>query len=196
MCRPIPIRIRREVMRRTTLHRTEQAARQMLVLTRTFNAPRSLVFKAWTEPERVMRWWGPKDFTCPVCEIDLRPGGTYRNCMRSPEGKDFWSQGIYHEIKRAEPDCLQRRLRGRTRQRGVARAIRNEHRLANGGNHHGDPHRARRQDEAYPAGIGPSAAAPSTTCASRAGTKPWTNSRSTWPRKPANLRKRPRSRQG
>jgi|GEM_PF-193751 len=86
-------------MSRIKLHRTKQASAQTLVITRTFNAPRSLVFKAWTEPERVVRWWGPKGFTCPVCEIDLRLGGAYRNCMRSPEGKDFWSQGIYHEIE-------------------------------------------------------------------------------------------------
>jgi NADPH:quinone reductase-like Zn-dependent oxidoreductase/uncharacterized protein YndB with AHSA1/START domain len=78
---------------------TEQAVGQTLVITRTFNAPRTLVFKAWTEPERMMRWWGPKGFTSPACEIDLRLGGAYRNCMRSPEGRDYWSQGVYHEIE-------------------------------------------------------------------------------------------------
>ena len=46
-----------------------------LVLTRVFDAPRDLVFKAWTEPERMMRWFGPKGFTIPHCTIDLRPGG-------------------------------------------------------------------------------------------------------------------------
>jgi len=85
-------------------HPTQQAVDQTLVITRVFDAPRSLVFKAWTEPERVMRWWGPKGFTTPVCEIDLRPGGTYRNCMRSPEGQDFWSQGVYREI--VEPERI------------------------------------------------------------------------------------------
>lgn len=77
---------------------TEHALEQTLVIVRTFEAPRGLVFKAWTEPERVMRWWGPKGFTSPFCTIDLRPGGAYRNCMRSPQGRDFWSQGVYHEI--------------------------------------------------------------------------------------------------
>lgn len=82
--------------------RESSAARQHeeneIVITRIFDAPRDLVFKAWTEPERVKRWWGPKGFTCPVCTIDLRPGGVYFNCMRSPEGKDYWSRGVFREI--------------------------------------------------------------------------------------------------
>jgi uncharacterized protein YndB with AHSA1/START domain len=69
------------------------------VITRTFDAPRELVWQAWTEPERVMRWWGPKDFTSPACQIDLRVGGKYLFCMRSPDGQDYWSTGIYHEIE-------------------------------------------------------------------------------------------------
>jgi uncharacterized protein YndB with AHSA1/START domain len=69
-----------------------------LVITREFNAPREEVWKAWTDPELVKRWWGPKGFTAPVSTIDLRVGGTYLNCMRSPEGKDFWSTGVYREI--------------------------------------------------------------------------------------------------
>jgi uncharacterized protein YndB with AHSA1/START domain len=69
-----------------------------LVIERVFDAPRELVWKAWTEPEHFMRWWGPKGFTTPFCEIDLRVGGKYLNCMRSPEGKDYWSTGVYREI--------------------------------------------------------------------------------------------------
>lgn len=69
-----------------------------LNITRIFDAPRELVWKAWTEPERIMSWWGPKDFTSPVSKIDLRVGGEYLNCMRSPDGKDFWSKGVYREI--------------------------------------------------------------------------------------------------
>jgi len=69
-----------------------------LVISRTFDAPRELVWRAWTEPERIMRWWGPKGFTAPVCTIDLRVGGRYLYCMRSPEGQDFWSIGEYREI--------------------------------------------------------------------------------------------------
>ena len=75
-----------------------------LVLTRTFDAPRALVWRAWTRPEQAMRWWGPKDFTAPVCRIDLRVGGKLLICMRSPDGKDYWSTGVYREI--AEPERL------------------------------------------------------------------------------------------
>ena len=71
---------------------------QELVITRTFDAPRKLVWQAWTETGRLVRWWGPKGFTAPVCTIDFRVGGKYLNCMRSPEGQDFWSTGVYREI--------------------------------------------------------------------------------------------------
>lgn len=74
-------------------------AERELVITRYFDAPRTLVWQAWTEPEQVMRWWGPKNFTTPFCRIDLRPGGAYLNCMRSPEGRDYWSTGVYRQIE-------------------------------------------------------------------------------------------------
>jgi uncharacterized protein YndB with AHSA1/START domain len=69
-----------------------------LIITRIFDAPRELVWKAWTEPERMKKWWGPKIFTAPVIKIDLRIGGKYLSCMRGPDGKDYWSTGVYREI--------------------------------------------------------------------------------------------------
>jgi uncharacterized protein YndB with AHSA1/START domain len=69
-----------------------------LTLTRIFDAPRSLVWKAWTDPELLKRWWGPKIFTAPVIKVDLRTGGKYLFAMRDPDGKDFWSTGTYREI--------------------------------------------------------------------------------------------------
>ncbi|MBX7152698.1 SRPBCC domain-containing protein [bacterium] len=69
-----------------------------LVITRIFDAPRELVWKAWTDPQHLMRWWGPKNFTSPLCKIDLRVGGKYLFCMRSAEGQEFWSTGVYKEI--------------------------------------------------------------------------------------------------
>jgi uncharacterized protein YndB with AHSA1/START domain len=69
-----------------------------LIITRLFDAPREIVWKSWTEPEIVMQWWGPKNFTSPSCRIDFRVGGSYLYCMRSPEGKDIWSGGVYREI--------------------------------------------------------------------------------------------------
>lgn len=75
-----------------------------LVVSRLCNAPPEAVFKKWTDPRRVKRWWGPKGFSTPVCTIDLRPGGTFRYCMRSPEGRDYWGVGIYTDV--SAPDRL------------------------------------------------------------------------------------------
>lgn len=74
------------------------AAKNELIITRVIDAPRELVWRAWTDLEHLTRWWGPKNFTSPSGTIDLRVGGKYLFCMRSPEGKDFWSTGIYKEI--------------------------------------------------------------------------------------------------
>lgn len=71
---------------------------QDLVITRIFDAPRELVWHAWTDPEHAKRWWGPKNFTAPHIDIDLRVGGKYLFCMRGPDGKDYWSTGTYREI--------------------------------------------------------------------------------------------------
>jgi len=69
-----------------------------LVITRVFDAPRELVFKAWTEPERVAQWWGPRDFTIPVCELDVRPGGAILMHMHGPDGGVYPMKGVFHEI--------------------------------------------------------------------------------------------------
>ena len=69
-----------------------------LVITRILDAPRDVVFRAWTEPDRVARWWGPQGFVTTYCDMDIRPGGAFRVCMRSPEGAEHWKQGIYREI--------------------------------------------------------------------------------------------------
>lgn len=80
------------------------AADGELVITRLFDAPRRLVFAAWTEPERLMQWWGPRGFTTPSCELDPRPGGVWRVRMRPPTGADLWVRGTYREI--VEPERL------------------------------------------------------------------------------------------
>jgi uncharacterized protein YndB with AHSA1/START domain len=92
-----------------TLDRLGERLAQMdtvreLVITRVFDAPREVVFKAWTEVERLKRWWGPKNFTNPVCEVDLRPGGAIRIHMRGPDGAIYPMTGVYHEI--VEPERL------------------------------------------------------------------------------------------
>jgi uncharacterized protein YndB with AHSA1/START domain len=67
-------------------------------ITRDFDAPRKLVWQAWTERERLMRWFGPKGFTMPVAKLDFRPGGVFHYCMRSPDGKEMWGKFVYREI--------------------------------------------------------------------------------------------------
>jgi uncharacterized protein YndB with AHSA1/START domain len=68
------------------------------VVSRMFDAPVEEVWRAFTDPERITRWWGPKDFTAPFAKMDLRVGGKYTMAMRGPDGKDYWSTGIYKEI--------------------------------------------------------------------------------------------------
>ncbi len=69
-----------------------------VVITRIFDAPRALVFKAWTDPSHLAQWWGPKGFTNPVCEVDLRLGGTLRIVMRAPDGAEHPMRGVFREI--------------------------------------------------------------------------------------------------
>jgi uncharacterized protein YndB with AHSA1/START domain len=76
---------------------TNAVARE-LVITRVFDAPCSLAFRAWTGPKHVAQWWGPHEFTNPVCELDVRPGGAIRIHMRGPNGTVYPMTGIYQEV--------------------------------------------------------------------------------------------------
>jgi uncharacterized protein YndB with AHSA1/START domain len=81
-----------------------RSAAHELVIIRVFDAPRRLVFKVWTDPAHLARWWGPQGFTLVACEADVRPGGAWRRCMRSPSGSVHVKLGIYREI--VEPERL------------------------------------------------------------------------------------------
>lgn len=70
--------------------------------TRVIDAPRELMFKAWTDPKHVAQWWGPTGFTNPVCELDVRPGGAIRIHMRGPDGIVYPMSGVYQEIVPSE----------------------------------------------------------------------------------------------
>ena len=70
---------------------------RVLKIERVFDAPRDLVFRAWTEPEHMAKWFGPKGFKATVLKNDLRPGGQYRIHMLGPDG-DHWTQGVFREI--------------------------------------------------------------------------------------------------
>lgn len=69
-----------------------------LVLERLVDAPRELVWAAWTEPQHVKKWFTPAPWSTAECEIDLRPGGIFRTIMRSPEGQDYTAEGCYLEV--------------------------------------------------------------------------------------------------
>jgi uncharacterized protein YndB with AHSA1/START domain len=73
-----------------------------IVMTRTFDAPRQLVFEAHSKPEHIRRWWGPRGSTLPVCEMDFRVGGAWRYVLRLPDGSEHPFKGEYREIARPE----------------------------------------------------------------------------------------------
>ncbi len=71
---------------------------QEVLITRVFDAPRELVFRAWTDPEHLMRWSAPKGCTTHFLKLDFHQGGTFHSCIRSPEGHECWCKGVYREI--------------------------------------------------------------------------------------------------
>ena len=71
---------------------------RVITINRTFDAPRELVFKAWTDPVELAKWWGPKYFTNPVCEVDPRVGGKLRIVMRGPDGGEHPMWGVFQEF--------------------------------------------------------------------------------------------------
>jgi uncharacterized protein YndB with AHSA1/START domain len=75
-----------------------------LTITRIFDAPREAVWKAWTDPKQVSQWWGPRGFTAPVVELDVRPGGDLRIDMQGPDGTVYANRGVFHEV--SEPERL------------------------------------------------------------------------------------------
>ena len=75
-----------------------------LVITHTFDAPRALVWQAWTDPTHVVNWWGPMGFANSSCAVDLRAGGEFNLLMRAPDGKTYPCKGVYREIR--EPVCI------------------------------------------------------------------------------------------
>jgi len=75
-----------------------RAGEREFAISRVLCAPRELVWKAWTDPGDMARWWGPKAFTNPVCEMDVRPGGLFHYGMRSPDGHEMWGRFGYREI--------------------------------------------------------------------------------------------------
>jgi uncharacterized protein YndB with AHSA1/START domain len=73
-----------------------------IVLTRVFDAPRELVWDAWTDPKKIVQWWGPRGFTTTIREMDLRPGGIWRHTMHGPDGTDYPNKSKFIEVVKPE----------------------------------------------------------------------------------------------
>ena len=82
----------------TKTKQQSSALQKDIVINRVFDLPISKVWQAWTDAETFKKWWGPKDFTCPSSKMEARVGGKYLNCMRGPDGKEYWSTGVVKEF--------------------------------------------------------------------------------------------------
>jgi len=80
------------------IDRLANDASLILEIKRVFDAPRDLVFKAWTEEKRMAQWWGPEGFTVPFLEFDMQPDGKWRACLRGPDGTNYWQHGVCQRV--------------------------------------------------------------------------------------------------
>ena len=86
-------------MATTAAQLNSESADRTLTITRVFDAPRELVFKAWTDKQHAIMWWGPKHHPATQVDMDVRPGGRWRHCLKSVEtGKDLWHRGSFREV--------------------------------------------------------------------------------------------------
>jgi uncharacterized protein YndB with AHSA1/START domain len=92
----------RRIMTAGTENGAEALSDREIVTTRELDAPRERVFKAWTDPDHLMQWWGPKGFTNTFEEFDLRPGGNWRFVMHGPDGVDYKNHSVFVEVVRPE----------------------------------------------------------------------------------------------
>lgn len=79
-----------------------EPGKQEIFMTRMFDAPRELVFKAYTDPTLIARWWGLRQNTTLIDEMEARPGGKWRFVERDPDGQEFAFHGVYHDVVAAE----------------------------------------------------------------------------------------------
>jgi uncharacterized protein YndB with AHSA1/START domain len=82
--------------------RSENLADREIVITRVFDAPRELIWNAWTDPKQVVQWWGPRGFTTTIHEMDVRPGGVWKQTMHGPDGTDYPNQSVFVEVVKPE----------------------------------------------------------------------------------------------
>lgn len=80
----------------------EPSADNEIIITRLFDAPRELIWEAWTNPRHVVSWWGPAGFTTTIHEMDVRPGGVWRHTMRGPDGTEYPNKSVFKEVVKPE----------------------------------------------------------------------------------------------
>jgi uncharacterized protein YndB with AHSA1/START domain len=85
-------------METKTKNRQDTAVQNNIVIQRVFDLPINTVWEALTVAENFKKWWGPEGYTCPSSSMEAKKGGKYLNCMRGPDGKDYWSTGVIKEI--------------------------------------------------------------------------------------------------
>jgi uncharacterized protein YndB with AHSA1/START domain len=73
-----------------------------IVITRMFDAPRELIWDAWTDPKQIVKWWGPRGFTITIHEMDVRPGGVWKSTMHGPDGTDYRNDCEFSEVVKPE----------------------------------------------------------------------------------------------
>ncbi|HEX4264858.1 MAG TPA: SRPBCC domain-containing protein [Verrucomicrobiae bacterium] len=93
-------------MTATSGSNTKSSAPRPFIISRTFEAPRELVWKAWSERRRLMAWFAPQGFTMPAAKMDFRPGGSFHYCMESSDGHEMWGKFAYREIVAPEKIVL------------------------------------------------------------------------------------------
>jgi uncharacterized protein YndB with AHSA1/START domain len=91
-----------EVVESAAERRKEDTAEREIVLSRVFDAPRAMVWDAWTDPSQVALWWGPKGFTTTIEEMDVRPGGIWKQVMHGPDGTDYPNEIVFLEVVQNE----------------------------------------------------------------------------------------------
>ena len=89
-------------MTTTQNHPPVDTSDREIVITRVFDAPRELVWEAWTNPEHVVKWWGPRGFTTTIEEMNVRPGGVWKHVMHGPDGTDYPNKSIFTEVVKPE----------------------------------------------------------------------------------------------
>lgn len=91
---------------RLAAHLAKTPAQRPFIISRTFDAPRELMWKAWAERARLMEWFGPKGFTMPAAKMEFCPGGSFHYCLESADGQEMWGKFVYREIVAPEKIVL------------------------------------------------------------------------------------------